>query len=395
MFMNDVALSDKEFIQLTKDYSQAAEAAKLVYASDKDMGIVRIKKGTGFSYAYNDKPVTDKQQLERIKKLVLPPAWRDVWICYYENGHLQATGYDSKNRKQYRYHALWNALRNETKFHRLYEFGKVLPKLRTRIEADMQIKELTVNKVLATVLSLMERTYIRVGNAEYEKMNGSFGLTTLKDKHVKINGSKITFAFKGKRGISHNITLQNKRLAKAVKDCRDIPGKELFQYYTESGERKAIDSSMLNNYIKEATGADFSAKDFRTWAGSLQMLRCLKCLEKADTLGQRKSNIVTALNEVSLKLGNTRTVCKKYYVHPGIIDLYERDEIEKYLKELDGIEEPNTPNIHTRDEKVLMKILKELVSGNLNPEKTLIKDLKKSLAKNKNSRIKKDNQLQG
>jgi DNA topoisomerase-1 len=225
----------------------------------------------------------------------------------------------------------------------------------------MQIKELAVNKVLATVLSLMERTYIRVGNAEYEKMNGSFGLTTLKDKHVKINGSKITFAFKGKRGISHNIMLQNKRLAKAVKDCRDIPGKELFQYYTENGERKAIDSSMLNNYIKEATGADFSAKDFRTWAGSLQMLRCLKCLEKADTLGQRKSNIVSALNEVSLKLGNTRTVCKKYYVHPGIIDLYERDEIEKYLKELDGIEEPDTPNTLTRDEKVLMKVLKEFI----------------------------------
>lgn len=359
--MTDVELSHKEFIQLTKDYSQAAEAVKLVYVSDKETGIVRIKKGTGFSYTYNNKPFTDKQQLERIKKLVLPPAWRDVWICYYENGHLQATGYDSKNRKQYRYHALWNALRNETKFHRLYEFGKVLPKLRTRIEEDMQIKELTVNKVLATVLSLMERTYIRVGNAEYEKTNGSFGLTTLKDKHVKINGSKITFAFKGKRGISHNITLQNKRLAKAVKDCRDIPGKELFQYYTETGERKAIDSSMLNNYIKESTGADFSAKDFRTWAGSLQMLRCLKCLEKVETASQRKSNIVAALNEVSLKLGNTRTVCKKYYVHPGIIDLYEKNEIEKYLNELDGIEEPDTPNTLTRDEKVLMKILKEFV----------------------------------
>jgi DNA topoisomerase-1 len=359
--MNDVELSHKEFIQLTKDYSQAAEAAKLVYVSDKEMGIVRIQIGKSFSYQYNNATVKDKKQLERIKKLVLPPAWRDVWICYYENGHLQATGYDSKNRKQYRYHALWNALRNETKFHRLYEFGKVLPKLRTRIEEDMQIKELAVNKVLATVLSLMERTYIRVGNAEYEKTNGSFGLTTLKDKHVKISGSKITFAFKGKRGISHNITLQNKRLAKAVKDCRDIPGKELFQYYTESGERKAIDSSMLNNYIKEATGADFSAKDFRTWAGSLQMLRCLKCLEKVETASQRKSNIVAALNEVSVKLGNTRTVCKKYYVHPGIIDLYEKNEIEKYLKELDGIEEPDTPNTLTRDEKVLMKVLKEFI----------------------------------
>jgi DNA topoisomerase I len=360
--MNGIEISHNDFIDITKNYSRAAEVANLIYVSDKDAGIIRIKKGKDFAYIYNNFPVKDKNQLERIKKLVLPPAWRNVWICYYENGHLQATGYDSKNRKQYRYHALWSSLRNETKFHRLYEFGKVLPQLRTRVEEDMQIKELSEKKVLATVLSLMERTYIRVGNAEYEKLNGSFGLTTLKDKHVKISGNKITFAFKGKRGISHNITLQNKRLAKAVKDCRDIPGKELFQYYTESGERKAVDSSMLNNYIKEATGADFSAKDFRTWAGSLQMLRCLKCLEKVESAAQRKSNIVAALNEVSLKLGNTRTVCKKYYVHPGIIDLYERDEIEKYLKELDGIEEPNTPNVLTKDEKVLMKILKGMIN---------------------------------
>ena len=388
--MDSVDISHRDFIDITKNYSRAAEVINLIYVSDKEAGIIRIKKGDTFAYTYNNSPLKDKTQLERIKKLVLPPAWRDVWICYYENGHLQATGYDSKNRKQYRYHALWNSLRNETKFHRLYEFGKVLPQLRTRVEEDMQIKELTVNKVLATVLSLMERTYIRVGNAEYEKMNGSFGLTTLKDKHVKISGNKITFAFKGKRGISHNITLQNKRLAKAVKDCRDIPGKELFQYYTEGRERKAVDSSMLNNYIKEATGADFSAKDFRTWAGSLQMLRCLKCLEKTETASQRKSNIVAALNEVSLKLGNTRTVCKKYYVHPGIIDLYEKDAIEKYLKELDGIEEPNTPNTLTKDEKVLMKILKEFITATANPESSLADDLKKSL--NHNKRIKKDNQ---
>lgn len=389
--MGDVELSHKEFIQLTKDYSHAAEAIQLMYVSDKEAGILRIQRGKSFSYKYNGAIIKNKEQLDRIKKLVLPPAWRDVWICYYENGHLQATGYDTKNRKQYRYHALWNSLRNETKFHRLYEFGKALPQLRTKVEEDMQVKELSEKKVLATVISLMERTYIRVGNAEYEKLNGSYGLTTLKDKHVKINGSKITFAFKGKRGISHNITLQNKRLAKAVKDCRDIPGKELFQYYTESGERRAIDSSMLNNYIKEATGGDFSAKDFRTWAGTLHMLRCLKCLDKAETVAQRKSNIIAALNEVSLKLGNTRTVCKKYYVHPGIIDLYERDDIEKYLKELDGIEEPNTPNELTKDEKVLMKILKQLINGNINNESSLINDLRKSLKKTKSTKAKSAN----
>ena len=355
-------LSHNEFIKIKNDYANTAKAAKLIYVSDKEQGIVRLKKGKGFSYVFKDDLLKDKKQLERIKKLVLPPAWKDVWICYYDNGHLQATGYDAKNRKQYRYHALWNSLRNETKFHHLYEFGKALPQLRLKVEEDMQLKELCERKVLATVISLMERTYIRVGNAEYEKTNHSFGLTTFKDKHVKISGSKMTFAFTGKRGISHNISLKNKRLAKAVKDCRDIPGKELFQYYTENGERSSIDSSMLNNYIKDITGSDFTAKDFRTWAGSLQMLRCLNVLENADTDAKRKSNIVSALNEVSIKLGNTSTVCKKYYVHPGIIKLYETAEIENYLKELDGIEEPDKKSGLTKDEKVLMKVLKHLVN---------------------------------
>jgi DNA topoisomerase-1 len=360
--MDEVNISHNEFIEINKDYLRSAEAAKLIYVSDKEEGIIRIKKGNDFSYQYKNSIVKDKHQLERIKKLVLPPAWENVWICYYENGHIQATGYDTKKRKQYRYHALWNSMRNETKFHKLFEFGKVLPQLRLKVEEDLQLKELSEKKVLATVISLMERTYIRVGNAEYEKMNGSFGLTTLKDKHVKINGNEITFAFKGKRGISHNISLKNKRLAKAVKDCRDIPGKELFQYYNENKERRSIDSSMLNNYIKEATGGDFSAKDFRTWAGSLQMLRSLKVLEKAETVSKLKSNIVAALNEVSIKLGNTRTVCKKYYVHPGIIKLYENNEIENYLKELDGIEEPDEKTGLTKDEKVLMKVLELLMS---------------------------------
>ncbi len=359
--MDGIDISHNEFIEITKDYSRAAAIAKLIYVSDKEEGIIRIKKGKGFSYQYKNILLKDKEQLERIKKMVLPPAWKDVWICFYGNGHLQATGYDTRNRKQYRYHALWNSLRNETKFHRLYEFGKSLPQLRLQVEEDMQLKELSEKKVLATVISLMERTYIRVGNAEYEKANGSFGLTTFKDKHVKINGSTITFAFKGKSGISHNITLQNKRLAKAVKDCRDIPGKELFQYYTETGERRSIDSSMLNNYIKEITGSDFSAKDFRTWAGSLQMLRSLNALAKTDRALNRKSAIVAALDEVSMKLGNTRTVCKKYYVHPGILSMYENAEIENYLRELDGIEEPDAKSGLTKDEKVLMKVLKQLV----------------------------------
>lgn len=354
-------ISHDDFLKITRDYSRTAEVAKLIYVTDKEQGIIRLKKGKGFSYLFNNGVLKDKRQLERIRKLVLPPAWKNVWICYKENGHLQATGYDAKNRKQYRYHTLWNALRNETKFHRMYEFGKALPKIRLKIEEDLRQENLNETKVLATAISLMERTYIRVGNTEYEKTNGSFGLTTLKDKHVNINGSHITFEFKGKRGITHNITIQNKRLAKAVKDCRDIPGRELFQYYSENGKHEPIDSGMLNNYIKEAAGQDFTAKDFRTWAGSLQMLRSLKVLEKADNEAKRKSNIVSALNEVSIKLGNTRSVCKKYYVHPGIINLYENDGIENYLKELDGIEEPDDKSGLTKDEKVLMKVLKQLI----------------------------------
>src|SRR5689334_18763610 len=236
--MDGIEISHNDFIDITKNYSRAAEVANLIYVSDKDTGIIRIQKGKSFSYTYNDAPLKDKNQLERIKKLVLPPAWRNVWICYYENGHLQATGYDSKNRKQYRYHPLWNALRDETKFHRLYEFGKALPKIRARVEEDYKKKELVQEKVLALVVSLMERTYIRVGNSGYEKMYGSYGLTTLKDKHVTVEGSTIKFCFKGKKGIDHEVTVRNKKLANSVRACREIPGKELFQYFDENGNRR-------------------------------------------------------------------------------------------------------------------------------------------------------------
>ncbi|HZF64061.1 MAG TPA: DNA topoisomerase IB, partial [Chitinophagaceae bacterium] len=324
-------------------------------------GISRVKKGNNFTYIYDDKPLKDSEQLERIKKLAIPPAWTNVWICPKQNGHIQATGIDARNRKQYRYHTLWNSLRNETKFHRLYEFGKLLPSLRLKLEEDLAKKELCEEKVIATVISLMERTYIRIGNDDYEKMYGSYGLTTLKDKHVKIEGDKLAFSFTGKKGIFHNISIRNKRLARTVKACRDIAGKELFQYLDPSGARKPIDSGMVNRYIKEATGGDFSAKDFRTWAGSLDVLRAFKAIGQAGSQADCKKNIVAALDEVSKKLGNTRTVCKKYYVHPGIIKLYEEQSLEKYLAELDRIEETDDLTGFTSEERVLMKILKQLV----------------------------------
>jgi len=223
-------LSHQHLLKIHHDPALAAETFNLIYISDESEGIHRLKKGKGFAYLFKEQVVKDKATIQRIKKLAIPPAWEKVWICQMENGHLQATGYDARSRKQYRYHPLWNYLRNETKYHHLLEFGKGLPNLRLRLEKDLALKDISANKVIATVISLMERTYIRVGNESYEKMNGSFGLTTLKDKHVDIEGDALKFSFKGKKGIFHNISLKNKKLAKAVKECRDIPGKELFQY---------------------------------------------------------------------------------------------------------------------------------------------------------------------
>jgi DNA topoisomerase-1 len=303
--------------------------------------------------------VTDPEALTRIKKLVIPPAWTNVWICSKANGHIQATGLDARNRKQYRYHHLWSKVRSDTKFHRLYEFGKALPVLRKKLEKDLSIQELCERKVLAAVILLMERTYIRVGNYGYEKMNGSYGLTTLKDRHVVIKSDEMNFSFKGKKGVYHDISLKNKKLAKIVKECRDIPGKELFQYYAKDGTRRSIDSGSVNQYIKEASGMDFSAKDFRLWAGSLNILRSFKSLGEAVTQTMCKQNIIMALDEVSAKLGNTRTVCKKYYVHPGLIRLYEENNLQKYLQELDSLDKIKAKSRLTREELVLMKILKQ------------------------------------
>jgi DNA topoisomerase-1 len=345
-------LSHKQFLVVDHDYQHAAEAANLVYVSDQRPGITRVKHGKGYSYALNGRTITDKTILRRIRGLVIPPSWKKVWICPAANGHIQATGLDLRGRKQYRYHPGWNTLRNETKFHRLYEFAKTLPTLREKIEADLRPKELTREKVLATVLSLMEKTYIRVGNNEYEKANGSYGLTTLKNKHVSVTGDRIVFSFTGKKGVKHNITLKSKRLARTLSQCREIPGHELFQYYDEAGNRHSIDSGMVNHYIKEATAMDFTAKDFRTWAGSLHALQQLKTIGEAGNAAECKKNLATVLDAVSKELGNSRAVCKKYYVHPGLLKLYEENKLIKY------IHEGNNSN----DEEVLTRILKNYIS---------------------------------
>ena len=342
---------------IVKDEEKTARAANLIYVTDQEPGIERKKKGDKFEYYFKGKIIDDDEELLRIKHLVIPPAWTNVWICKKENGHLQATGYDTKNRKQYKYHPHWNSLRNHTKFYRLLHFGKVLPTIREQLEKDINSTELSLKKVLAAVVKLMERTNIRIGNNYYEKTYGSFGLTTLKDKHVKFNGHSVTFAFVGKKGVSHNITLKNKKLASIIKKCRDIPGKELFQFYDEEGNHQSIDSGLVNNYIREISNADFTAKDFRTWSGTVQAFLALKSIGCCDTQTETKRRIVEALDIVSEQLGNTRTVCKKYYVHPLILSLYESKELEKYINELDKMENNNNKIDLTPEEKIVLKIL--------------------------------------
>lgn len=340
---------------LITDAVKTAEAVNLVYVSGNEPGITRVKHGKNFSYMQGARKVRNKPDLDRIKSLVIPPAWEDVWICTLGNGHLQATGIDIKKRKQYRYHPQWNKIRNQTKFYHIYEFGKALPVIREQLKKDLALPGLPAEKVLAAVVTLMERTNIRVGNSMYEKLYGSFGLTTLKDKHVSFNGDTVAFSFKGKKGVEHTVSLRSKKLLNIVRQCRDIPGKELFQYYNGNGERKAIDSGMVNDYIKRISGGDFTAKDFRTWSGTVHSLNILKELGLYETPTEAKKKLAELFRMVSKELGNTPAVCKKYYVHPLIVDLYQKRELKKYLDKLqknDAAEE----GLST-EEKVVMKIL--------------------------------------
>jgi DNA topoisomerase-1 len=357
MEATEIKIKKQKLKALLSDVVKSAEAVDLIYVSDTDAGISRKRKGKDFIYTLGGKQIKDKDQLLRIRKLVIPPAWENVWICVNENGHLQVTGFDVLHRKQYKYHPSWNALRNQSKFSNLLSFGENLPAMRKHLEKDISVQGLPLNKVLATVVSLMQCTCIRIGNSMYEKLYGSFGLTTLKDQHVKINGSEMKFSFKGKKGVYHDIKMKSKKLARIVQQCRDIPGKELFQYYDDGGHRKTIDSGMVNSYIKDISGASFTAKDFRTWAGSLHALEAFEKVGAADTITATKKNIVTALDMVAEQLGNTRTVCKKYYVHPVIIDLYTNNSLSKYLKKIDEIVACNTNSELSGSEKILMKIL--------------------------------------
>lgn len=348
-------LTRKKILKILEDPREAARAVKLVYVSDNQEGISRERSGNKFRYSFRGKQLRNRAQLDRIQSLVLPPAWEKVWICPKENGHLQATGLDARGRKQYRYHPLWNRLRNETKFYRMQDFGKALPRIRRRVKKDLGASSLTMEKVLATVVALMEQTSIRIGNETYEKQNGSFGLTTMKDRHVTVRGSSVQFQFVGKKGKAHRISLRNKKLARIIRHCREIPGKELFQYLDENGDRRSIDSGMVNDYIREISGAEFTAKDFRTWAGTVKCLAALRACGPAQSSAEAKRKFNDVLDEVAAHLGNTRTVCRKYYVHPCLATYYESNQLQPFLNK-----EPNGTSAGLNAaEKLLVRVLRK------------------------------------
>ncbi len=305
------------------DPVKSARAAGLHYVTDTAPGIRRKRAGKGFSYIGLDgRPIRDPRELARIKALGIPPAYTDVWICPDPLGHLQATGRDAKGRKQYRYHPRWREVRDETKYERMLAFGQALARIRERTDRDLARPGMPREKVLATVVKLLEKTLIRVGNEEYAQKNHSFGLTTMRDDHVAIEDSRLRFKFRGKSGKEWEIGIKDRRLARIVRRSKEIPGYELFQYLDDDGEHRAIDSGDVNEYLREITGQDFTAKDFRTWAGTVLCSLALQEFEAFDSDTQAKKNVVEAIKRVSERLGNTPAVCRKSYIHPAILDSY-------------------------------------------------------------------------
>lgn len=300
-----------------------ARAAGLHYTTDARPGIRRVRHGKSFRYVGpHGRRITSADELKRIRSLVIPPAWEDVWICADPLGHLQATGRDARGRKQYRYHPAWRVVRDETKFDRMVGFAEALPQIREKTDRDTRRDGLPREKVLGTVVRLLEKTLIRVGNDEYAKQNNSFGLTTLRDGHVDVRGGRVRFAFRGKSGIQHAIDLDDRRLARIVKACRDIPGYDLFQYLDDDGKRQAVGSSDVNAYLKEVSGEDYTSKDFRTWAGTVLAAEFLRGCGPCTSQTESKRNIVKAVEAVAQRLGNTKAVSKKCYIHPTVFDAY-------------------------------------------------------------------------
>lgn len=345
-------------LDLALDPEECSRLAHLRYVTDARPGITRRRRGRSFSYFDPDgKPVRDEKTLARIKSLVIPPAWHEVWICPLAHGHLQATGRDARGRKQSRYHPRWREVRDETKYERMKLFGEWLPRIREQVEHDLSLPALPREKVLATIVRLLETTFIRVGNEEYAKENHSYGLTTLRTRHVDVDGSKLHFKFKGKSGRVHVIDLQDRRLARIVKRCLDLPGYELFQYIDEAGEPRSIDASDVNEYLRAITDQPFTAKDFRTWAGSVLACSMLREFEAFGSETEARKNVVQAIKSVAERLGNTPAVCRKCYVHPAVLASYMDGRMLKAVKKSVEEEIAKTPNELRREELDLLRLL--------------------------------------
>jgi DNA topoisomerase I len=354
------------------DPREAAESAGLVYVSDEEPGIRRRKAGKGFSYL---KPgggtVKDPATLKRIRALAIPPAYTDVWVCAKPNGHIQATGRDAKGRKQYRYHPRFREIRESTKYEHMLEFAKGLPAIREKVAEHMALQGLPREKVLATVVNLLETTLIRVGNEDYAKQNKSYGLTTLRDRHVEVNGSELRFEFKGKSGKSWKLKVKDRRVAKIIRACQDLPGQDLFQYIDEGDQRQSVTSADVNAYLREITGRDVTAKDFRTWSGTVLAAWALKEFETFDSEAKAKKNIRAAIEKVAARLGNTPTICRKCYVHPELISCYVEGSLLLEVKEeVEAGLRDDLPGLRP-EEAVVLSLLEARINRDL---KTALKE---------------------
>lgn len=306
------------------DPVESAMEVGLVYVCDEEIpGIRRVRKGRGFTYLRPDgSRVGDAKEVARIRSLAIPPAWKQVWICAITRGHLQATGRDARGRKQYRYHPRWREVRDANKFHRVTAFGRHLPRIRRRVERDLRRRGLSRERVLAAVVKLLETSLIRVGNSEYARANKSFGLTTLRDKHVVVKGSLVHFEFRGKSGVRQAVDISDRRLARIIRSCQELPGQELFQYVDEGGQRHSVSSSDVNDYVRGITGHEFTSKDFRTWAATVLAARALLAMRPFTTQAQARRRAGRAIESVARRLGNTKAVCRNSYVHPAVVEAF-------------------------------------------------------------------------
>jgi DNA topoisomerase-1 len=350
--MNEVQQQDD--VPPVPDPAEAARSAGLQYVSDEDPGLRRATRGDGFAYTRaNGSEVKDESTLERIRKLAIPPAWTDVWICASPHGHLQATGRDVRGRKQYRYHPRFREVREETKYEHMLAFARALPDIRKAIAAHMALRGLPREKVLATVVHLLESTLIRVGNDDYAKENRSYGLTTLRNRHVEVEGAQLRFEFKGKSGKSWKLQVRDRRVAKVVRACQELPGQRLFQYQDEEGELREVTSSDVNAYLREITGRDITAKDFRTWAGTVMAALALQEVEHADTQAALKKNVRAAVERVAARLGNTPAICRKCYVHPEVFAAHAEGELLLEIRDEVRKEMDETPRLRAEEAAVL------------------------------------------